>query len=214
MAELRYTLLAEGTSDRALLPMLGWLLKAQLPDIAIQADLADLSRLPHPPKELSERIRTSVELYPCDILFVHRDADNQGWEQREQEIRSALAELEDAIPPTVCVIPVTMTETWLFLSEAAIREAASRPHGREDLSIPPWRSWEAIADPKSLLETILKTASGCTGRRLKKFRPRERIQRIAELIEDFSPLRQLEAFQRLEAAIKDCCEAISTGEPC
>jgi hypothetical protein len=211
MPELRYTLLAEGTSDRALLPMLSWLLKAQLPDIAIQADLADLSRLPHPPKELSERIRTSVELYPCDVLFVHRDADKQGWEQRKNEIHSALAELDDTIPPTVCVIPVTMTETWLLLSEPAIREAASRPHGREDLSIPPWRNWEAIADPKSLLETMLKTASGCTGRRLKKFRPRERIQRIAGLIEDFSPLRRLEAFQRLEADITDFCEERAAG---
>ncbi|NJN31517.1 MAG: hypothetical protein HC824_14655 [Synechococcales cyanobacterium RM1_1_8] len=211
MAELRYTLLAEGRSDRALLPILDWLLKLQLPDVAIQADFADLSRLPHPPKELSERIRTSVELYPCDVLFVHRDADNQGWEQRQQEIRSALAKLVGgAMPPTVCVIPIRMTETWLFLSEAAIRQAASCPQGRDNLEIPPLGRLEAIADPKSLLETILKTASGCTGRRLKTFRPRERIQRIAELIEDFSPLRQLEAFQRLEADIKDVCGTTPT----
>ncbi|MEQ9550985.1 MAG: hypothetical protein RIM23_15415 [Coleofasciculus sp. G3-WIS-01] len=63
---------------------------------------------------------------------------------------------------------------------------------------------EELPDPKQDLCQLLRQASGLTGRRPKKFRSRERekIQRIAELIDDFSPLRSLSAFQILEADIK------------
>ena len=29
------------------------------------------------PRGLSERIRAAVELYPCDLLFIHRDAEGE-----------------------------------------------------------------------------------------------------------------------------------------
>jgi hypothetical protein len=48
----------------------------------------------------------------------------------------------------------------------------------------------------------LQQASELTGRRLKKFNVYEKIFRIADLITDFSPLRQLSAFQALEADIQ------------
>jgi len=44
----------------------------------------------------------------------------------------------------------------------------------------------------------LKGASGLRGRRLKKFNLSEARIRITELISDFSPLRGLTAFQKLE----------------
>ncbi len=75
MRELRFTLVADGSSDRALLPIFIWLLREHFGRIPIQPEFADLRRLPNPPRELFERIAKSVELYPCDLLFVHRDAE-------------------------------------------------------------------------------------------------------------------------------------------
>lgn len=213
MFEIRYTLLSEGTSDRALISILNWLLRSHLPNHAIQATWADLSKLPKPPKPLAERIKTSVELYPCDVLFIHRDSDNQGIEQRLQEIDRAVDSLGEALGIGIIpVIPVRMMEAWLLFNEDAIRRAASKPGGRERLDLPSVRQAENIADPKQLLHAALSKASGCTGRRLKKFRPGEQVQRLAGLIEDFSALRQLSAFQRLDAQIRDLAGPLSLGQ--
>lgn len=202
MNEIRYTLLSEGTSDRALMPVLSWLFQKHLPQYAVQDQWADLARLPKPPKSLAERICLSIELYSCDLLFVHRDADNQGRDQRVSEITRALQTVKESTDeiPLICIIPVRMTEAWLLFDEAAIRNAAENPKGTQALAIPNLMSIEQHTDPKATLHHVLQQASGATGRRLKKFKSRmgEKVQRVAELIDDFSPLRYLEAFQALE----------------
>lgn len=204
MNSISYTLLSDGSSDRALLPILNWLLQQHLPQYAIQDQWADLSRLPNPPKSLSKRISMSIFLYPCDLLFVHRDAENQGREQRINEIEEALKQLEQSFDETViCVIPVRMTEAWLLFDEVAIRNAASNPKRNNLLKLPDLKKLESEPDPKNLLYNLLREASGLSSRRLKKFRPHDRVQRIAELIDDFSPLQALSAFQVLERDIQD-----------
>ena len=90
-AGLRFTLLADGSSDRALVPILRWLLRQHCGNIPIQPDFADLRRLPKPPRGLVERIDTSIALYPCDLLFVHRDAETKTIPAREKEINVAVA---------------------------------------------------------------------------------------------------------------------------
>ncbi len=55
MRELRYTLVSDGSSDRALLPILSWLLQEHRVLCPIQAEWADLRLLPHPPKGLTAR---------------------------------------------------------------------------------------------------------------------------------------------------------------
>ncbi|HYU32100.1 MAG TPA: hypothetical protein VEW48_08045 [Thermoanaerobaculia bacterium] len=107
-----------------------------------------------------------------------------------------------AEPPTVCVIPVRMQEAWLLFDEAALRLAADNPHGTMALSLPPLHRLEEIPDPKELLFKMLYSASGLRPGRLNRFHPSVRIHRLAELIEDFSPLRGLTAFQALEADLK------------
>ncbi|WP_446349610.1 hypothetical protein [Coleofasciculus chthonoplastes] len=106
--------------------------------------------------------------------------------------------------PVICVVPVRMTEAWLLFDEAAIRKAAENPRIQQPLNLPNLSKCEELPDPKQYLCQLLRQASGFTGRRLKKFRARERekIQRIAELIDDFSALRSLSAFKILEADIK------------
>ena len=93
-----------------------------------------------------------------------------------------------------------MTEAWLLVDERAIRSAADNPNGRQPLSLPPLHKIELLVDPKDFLHQCLVRASEKRGRRLDQFKRDlpSRVQRITTLIDDFSPLRSLPAFQRFE----------------
>lgn len=203
MTDLTFTLLADGASDAALIPILTWTLRQRMPGCAMQAEIADLRRMPNPPRDLPTRIQEALNLYPCDVLFVHRDAENQDPERRYCEIKEAIERLAPRIPRPrcVCVVPVRMQEAWLLIDPAAIRRAAGNPNGTAEIVLPAAASIESIPDPKERLYELLKIASELSGRRLKKFRPERCAHLIAENILDFLPLRQLPAFRRLEADI-------------
>ena len=100
----------------------------------------------------------------------------------------------------VPVVPVRMTEAWLLIEEGAIRKAAGNPNGAVALDLPPLARVEGLPDPKRQLKGFLVAASEKTGRRLDQFRRdlNLRIQRVADFIDDFSPLQQLSAFQAFE----------------
>ena len=202
MQEIRYTLLADGTSDRALIPHLTWLLRQRLPEYAIQADFAELGRLPRPPKSTIERVRAAIELYPADLLFVHRDAERETRQIRLAEILEAVAASETTdCPPVVCVIPVRMQEAWLLFDEAAIRRAAGNPYGKQPVVLPALSSVEDKPNPKQELHEILKRASGLGSRRLNKFSPHKAAVVVSSYTDDFSPLRAVPAFRDLEADV-------------
>lgn len=196
---LRCTLVCDGSSDRALLPVLSWILEQTETPLPLLLDWADLRRMRVSPKGLEERLRSALEFYPCELLFVHRDAEAQEPEMRRQEIAEALATLSQS-PPAVCVIPVRMTEAWLLFDHSAIRRAADNKEGRVPLTEFTPQQWESLPDPKAKLNELLRAASEKHGRRLDKFRQEEAKRRVlvAERITDFSPLRQLSAFQQLE----------------
>ncbi len=185
-------LVGEGGSDRVLLPILRWVWEQTTAE-EVRLSWVDTSRIRHAPG-LAGKLRAALELHPCDVLFVHRDSDRESPDRRRREIASAAGE-----HPHVPVIPVRMTEAWLLFDEAAIRSAAGRPGRRCTLRLPPLSKIERLADPKRELKRVLETAHGATGRRARQFRSSARIHRLADLVEDWSPLRQLPAFQRLEA---------------
>jgi hypothetical protein len=203
MDDIRYTLIADGPSDRALIPLLSWVLREKGDINRVQAEWADLSRLPRPPRSLRDRILLAIDLFPCDLLFIHRDAERQESKRRCEEIRSAIREAasQGFQTPAVCVVPVQMTEAWLLFDEAAIRLAAGNPNGKNPLNLPELAKIEQITNPKDILFQVLRDASGLTARRLKKFNLAGARIRITELIVDFSPLRALRAFQELEEEI-------------
>lgn len=195
MSAIRYTLVANGGSDRALLWLIDWLLHEHLPQSAVRSQWADLARLTSPPESLAERIERAVDLYPCDMVFVHRDAERVPRDERVHQIRQAVPD-SGIGTSAVTIVPVRMTEAWLLFDEQAIRGAADNPNGSVPLPLPP--NPEAATDPKATLHALLKTASELSGRRLKRFRVGRRVHRVAQLIQDFSPLRGLPAFQAFE----------------
>lgn len=208
MKELVYTLLSDGSSDKALMPILTWLLRENQVNCAIQPQWADLRRLREVPKTLSPRIIKSLELYPCHILFIHRDAEREPRKNRVIEIEKALEEVRKSVmvPVHVCVIPVRMLEAWLLFDNTRLREAADNPRGRQTLQLPNIHTVEQLPDPKEILYQLLREASGLSGRRLDKFSVNERVHRLADLIDNFSPLRALSAFQELESEIQQVVE--------
>jgi hypothetical protein len=153
-----------------------------------------------------DRIRTTIELYAPDLLFIHRDAEKQSFESRHREIETALAGLSN--PPVVCVIPVRMQEAWLLFDEVAIRRAAGNPNGRRPLQLPPLTTIEGLPNPKELLFTMIRDASERSVTRLKKLRLQQCAHLVAQNIEDFKPLQELSAFRALEKELIDVIKNI------
>ena len=201
MDELRFTLLTDGPTDRALLPILTWLIQ-QHSSRPLQNNWAEKVSMR---SSFAERIHTALELYPCELLFIHRDAESNAQNAhatRKQQIESAAVQICSPNQPYICVVPVRMTEAWLLFNEAAIRRAAGNPNGRMPLSLPPSKRIEQLNDPKETLKELLVTASGfSSGRRLDKFKAglSEAPYRVSDLIDDYNPLRHLSAFQAMES---------------
>ncbi len=200
---VRAALVTDGSSDRVLVRVLEWVV-ARHATQPIEISWADLRGLQPRPSELSDRLASAVRLYQCRLLFVHRDSEGQDPDLRYREI-----ELTNHTGVThVAVVPVTMQEAWLLHNETALREAAGRPSGRNALDLPSPRQWDQVADPKTILHSALRAASGTSGRRARSFRPHQAALRLADLIEDWSPLRRLAAFQRLESDTQRALHAL------
>ena len=165
---LRYTLVSDGPTDRVLIPIIDWVLD-QIPSLferGVQSEIADPRELSRG-SGLSGKISSALDLYPCDLLFVHRDAESSDDAIR----RRRLEEIHEAMQShSICyvpIVPVRMTEAWLLIDRAAICEAAGNPHSGAALLLPPLRRLEDQPDPKTLLHELLAAACELHGQRLK-----------------------------------------------
>lgn len=204
------TLVADGSSDSMLKPILEWLLGQHLPagtTLDIQAPEwgglpAKISR-----RTLPEKLAAAKAFFTAPVYFIHRDVEKDGtWDGRSEEIAQAMLQVfKEETPAYVRVVPMQMTETWLLHNEAAIRKAAENPNGREPIDLPHPTKLEAQKHAKTHLLSILRSASGLTGRRLRDFEANERrrLHRLSALQQEqgFAVLRVLPAFQQLEEEI-------------
>ncbi len=200
---MRLALLADGSSDRALLPIIRWVVAQADPEIEI---LQPGFRVRDMRSDLLHEMAATCQEFEPDILFVHRDAEAQDPELRRQEI-------PDVDRTLVRVVPVRMTEAWLLFDADAIRSAAGNPMSSASLVLPLLKRVEALPDPKSTLHEMLLSAAEVTGRRLKRFQrdlPAS-VHRVAELIRDFAPLRRLSAFGRFERECREACREAAGG---
>ena len=180
-------LLGEGNSDRCLLAPIRWVLQQATAD---QWSLHFVDPARTGGGTLTEKI---AQIEPCDLLFVHRDRDRATVQDRVGEIADAVGARRH-----VPVVPVRALEAWLLLDEAAIRTAAGRPAGTESLDLPPPNRVEQEPDPKGRLRRALLAACG-SGRVRARFRADVAVYRVADLVDDWSGHRRLDAFVRLEA---------------
>lgn len=188
---MRYTLVTDGSSDRTLISIVNWALRNVGFAGPIDPSWADLRRVrPLQRLDLRARILTSIELYPCDLILVHRDGER---EHRDTRVAEILASAPPS-PQTVPVVPIRMTEAWLLHDVNAIREAAGNPNGTDELDLPSLETMEQVPDPKEVLYTALRNACGLNIRRRATLDVFQRTHRVAELITDFAALYRLSAF--------------------
>lgn len=196
---LACTLAGDGATDRSLRVVLEWVVRQS----SLLQSRGFVVQVAAPGANLRERLVRALKDYPCDVLFIHRDAEREPRAKRLDEIRHAVTAA--GVPAFVPVVPVRMTEAWLLIDERAIRTAAGNPNGAVSLPLPKLAKLEDVPDPKKLLRECLIRASEKTGRRLQQFERdlAERAERVAELIADFSVLRQLPAFRLFEADARE-----------
>jgi hypothetical protein len=202
MKELTSTLLAEGSSDRVLIPLLDLLL-SDLCDAPIAAIAMANASIPKS-LQLRERIGQAVTLFPSEILFVHRDVDAQTTQQRVKEIEDTAKGYSTV--KLVCVIPVRMTEAWLLTEEESIRRAVGNPRGTTELNLPSLGRLEALPDPKEELFRCMRLAVDLNSRRMRGFIPEQHRHKVGEQITDLSKLRKLPSFVHLENQLRRYCE--------
>lgn len=203
MKHLRYTLIADGSSDSTLLKIINWALNDLYPNFTYEEQFADFRNLKTPPKGLDNKIREASIRFPHDILFIHRDAEstNQNvFENRIKEIKAVLQAEHENI--TVCVVPVKMMENWLLFDKEALKKAAGNRNFRGEIDIPSFKNLESINQPKEMLHNLLKEISGLKGRNLDKFNAHQAVHLVADYIEDFGKLRSLDSYNVFENNLK------------
>ena len=210
---LRFTLVGDGSSDRALLPIISWLICDIAGNIPLEPQWADLGPLAPDEKSLGKRIRKALDYFPCHLLFVHRDSERTyDGERRFEEISRACANHQSQHPEllTVGVVPMRMMEAWFLLDEAAIRRAAGNPLGRAQLSLPGLKRIERV-DAKDVLHQAIRDAGELTGRKAKKFNMAAAIHDVADFIGDFSRLNQLPSFLRFRSDLSHALKKLGLG---
>jgi hypothetical protein len=205
--EIHYTLVSDGTSDRALIPIINWIIRQKGYIGNLEGTCVDyrLYRAHGTGNSLADRILYAVKFFPCDLLFVHRDSESMSDSSRRQEISEALdiAFILNPVIPNVPVIPIRMTEAWLLLREDAIRYAAGNLNGRTPIFLPDISTVDQMPHPKEYLHEQIVNASELNSRRRRHFVPERTVHRVSEYIDDFSRLRALVSFTTLELDIEN-----------
>ena len=189
--QLSYTVVADGGTDRVLVPIIQWAIHRLDPDVDILE--------PEFEKRIGGVSKFFEEYQPSTMLvFAHRDAENFALEERIREFDQV------ALDKVVPVIPVRMSESWLLFDGPAIARAADSPSS--DVPVPKPKEIERIAQPKVMLEKLLFEAAGSpAGRRGKNFK-RSMVDRrvnLASLISDYSPLESLDAFVQFQRSLAE-----------
>jgi hypothetical protein len=195
MIPISSILVADGSSDRMLIPVIQNALKELYPTVAF----SDIVFSSAKGRTLGERIAKTIEQYSCDLLFIHRDAEKQTAIKRLEEIEFAVdAAFRQKI---IAIVPVRMTEAWLLCDEDAIRCAVGNANGASDLALPGIAKIESC-EAKNVLDAALTAAIDHNARRRRKFYPQDYRYRVAELCTSRDKLLRLGSYRNFEDRVK------------
>lgn len=189
--QLAYAVVADGGTDRLLVPIIQWAIHRLDPGVEILEP--EFRKRRGSVAEFLAAYRTGALL-----VFVHRDAESATLDARLQEFHPPVR--QDVVP----VVPVRMSESWLLFDGSAIAKAASSPSS--SVAVPALAQIENIQDPKQQLDDLLFQAAGApAGRRGRTFRRSiaDRRVSVAEYITDYSPLESVPAFRRFQEALAE-----------
>lgn len=187
--QLAYAVVADGGTDRILVPIIQWAVHRLDPHVEILE-----------PEFRKRRggIAEFLAAYSTGamLIFAHRDSENVTFDERLGEFEAV--DRQEVVP----VIPVRMSESWLLFNGSAIAKAAGKPSSH--VPVPSVGRIEDIPDPKDRLDELLFQAAGApTGRRGRNFKRSIAARRtsVAEYISDYSPLENLPAFRSFQGAL-------------
>lgn len=189
--QLTWSVVADGGTDRLLVPIIQWAIHRLDPDVEILEP------------EFRKRHGSVVDFlggYESGVMlvFVHRDSENLSLQQRLREFEAVTQ------PNVVPVVPVQMSEAWILFDGAAVAKAAGSPASR--VSVPAIAEIEGISNPKERLDQLLFRAAGSpTGRRGRNFKRSivDRRVSVAEYVSDYAPLGHLSAFRRFQRSLAE-----------
>ena len=189
--QLTWSIVADGGTDRLLVPVIQWAIHRLDPDVEILE-----------PEFRKRRGSVEESLGACSsgamIIFVHRDSESLSLQDRLREFETVTR------PNVVPVVPVQMSEAWILFDGPAVARAA----GSRDAEVPVPRvaEIESIGNPKERLDKLLFRAAGePAGRRGRIFR-RSIAQRrvsVAEYITDYRPLENVPAFRSFQGDLAE-----------
>ena len=189
--QLAYAVVADGGTDRLLVPIIQWAVHRLDPGVDI---------LQHEFRKRKGSVTDFLAAYRTGamLIFVHRDSESLTLDERLKEFHTL--DRQDIVP----VVPVRMSESWLLFDGAAIAKAASAPSA--PVPVPGIAQIESILDPRRRLDQLRLQAAGApSGRRLRTFQ-RSIVNRrvsVAEFIADYSPLENVSAFRRFQEALAE-----------
>ena len=189
--QLTWSVVADGGTDRVLVPIIQWAIHRLDPDVEILEP------------EFRKRHGSVVDFIGvyesrAMVVFVHRDSENLSLQRRLREFEAVTR------PNVVPVVPVQMTEAWILFDGTAVAKAAGSPSSH--VPVPAIGDIEGIRNPKERLEELLFRAAGSpTGRRGRNFKRSivDRRVSVAEYISDYAPLRHLPAFRRFQESLAE-----------
>jgi hypothetical protein len=209
--QLNGLFVAEGSSDMPIADIVENMFFDR--GIELRLRKPDFSLLDRVPKDVRSRLLAGHHLSngPTDLVVVHRDADNAGWQARREEISRAVSSLQNN-PCVIPVIPVRMTEAWLLLSETEIRFVAGNPRGRNPLPLPSPSEVERNSDPKQLLAAALLEAADVAGRRRERLSKRfnQHRRQLLERLDSRGAVSRLPSWQRLTVDIDSAVSQLNS----
>lgn len=144
------------------------------------------------------------------ILFVHADADGDEAKARLERAQPAIDRLREAFDQKcqgVAVVPVRTTEAWALCDGNALRQVFGTTLNDHALGVPASaKAIEALSEPKLCLEAAFSVSQAVGSRRASRT-VNERLGALGEQVA-LASLRRLEAFQRLEAELKQALRVL------
>lgn len=193
---INFALIGEGTSDLNLANHLETLLVEKGFE-EVSGIAPDLRQLPTPPGNSVAEKAAAIEEHFSEInlIFVHRDADNAGYDARREEISQQTEGCQSSIIP---IIPVKMIEAWLLCDIEKIGTIIGIQADRRPNSAPKIRNIEKLADPKKALEDIICELANARGRKLDKLKSNfyQHRARICQELETGGPVKHLPSYQK------------------
>ena len=189
--QLAWSVVADGGTDSLLVPIIQWAVHRIDPGVEILEP------------EFRKRIGSVADFLTtyetgAMLIFVHRDSENLGLDERRREFETL--DRQDFVP----VVPVRMSESWILFDGPAIAKAAGSPASQ--VPVPRVAEIENIPDPKYRLDELLFQAAGAPagrkGRVFKSSIARRRVS-VAEYITDYSPLENVPAFRSFQEVLAE-----------